>query len=457
VRFYLSDDAPILVDPERLAEAAAGPDWACEHCGAGNRALHEDCGGCGAPRGSSPGQMVVEYTLDDVPRSGAVPTAPRTVRAGAPPVSANEGRIGGFIVILLAVIGIGLCGGEGRKPTAPDRAAARALAAPVAEAPLTARDDEVPGTTEALSWARVVYLEARSIEDGEGWELPDSAEVLEESRKVRDHEERVASYREVERKVERKETVADGTDTRTRSVSERVRTGTRSYACGQRDRGNGYFEEIRCSEPVYETRTRSETYEVPRTREVTRYETEIDREPVYERVPIHGTYYRYRGPVWSRSRVLKEEGGTTTPMWPRVQLRKQEREATREELYAATFRTAAGERHQVLITRAEWDAYPPGSRVALRRSWRGRRGLAALSADSARITVLPPDSLAACRGPHAGGAAPSDSLRCSHAPRAGTGSAPAAPRAHGRGGAGSHGGAPTAPVWVHTSTGSSSA
>ncbi|HEX8432380.1 MAG TPA: zinc finger protein, partial [Longimicrobium sp.] len=51
VRFYLSDDAPVLVDPERIAEARAGADWVCEHCAATNRATHPDCEGCGAPRG----------------------------------------------------------------------------------------------------------------------------------------------------------------------------------------------------------------------------------------------------------------------------------------------------------------------------------------------------------------------------------------------------------------------
>ena len=417
VRFYLTDDAPVLVDPERVAEAEAGPDWVCEHCGASNRAAHRDCEGCGAPRGSSPTQAVTDYALGEVPRSGQAPAAALPAAAAAEPEQSVRAW-GWMVSALLCIIVLGLCtGGEEPKRSAP--APVRATAAvPAAAAPEPAPPpghDLVPAVVEELGWARVVYLERRSVEYGEGWELPDSATVVEESRKVRDHEERVASYREVERRVERTETVPDGTDTRTRQVSERVQTGTRTYVCGQRDLGNGYFKDVTCSAPVYETRTRSESYEVPRTREVTRYETETDREPVYKSVPIYGTYYRYRAPVWNRSRVLKEEGGATRPVWPAVKLRPMEREERREEVYAVGFRTAEGERNRAVVPLPEWEGYANGRRVALRRSWRGRRGLAALSVDSARLTVLPSDSLAACRQWHAGGAAPTDSLGCSPA------------------------------------------
>lgn len=411
IRFYLSDDAPILVEPERVAEASAGPDWVCGHCAASNRASHRDCAGCGAPRGQSPQQRVVDYELGEVPRSGKA--APAARLAAAKRAASNDGCVG-FGAILVCVIALGLCTRGEPKPAAPPSVAA--VAAPWSPLPEPVRppvDDVVPAEVTGMAWARAVYLERRSVVTGEGWELPDSAEVLERERRVRSEEERVASYRTVERRVERTETVPDGTETRTRQVSERVQSGTRTYVCGQRDLGNGYFKDIECTEPEYETRTRTESYEVPRTREVTRYETVTDREPVYETVPIYATHYRYRGPVWSRSRVLREQGDTSAPVWPRVKLRPREREEGRDEVYEISLRAAGGDEHEIPLPMAEWQSYRPGSRVALRRSWSGRRGMSAIAVDSARITVLPADSLAACRSWRAGAiAAPPDSLGC---------------------------------------------
>lgn len=69
VKFYLPHDAPVVTDAAALHEAKAGPDWYCEHCGAGNSALRTACKQCGAAKGSSPSHKVTDYSLDDVPHS----------------------------------------------------------------------------------------------------------------------------------------------------------------------------------------------------------------------------------------------------------------------------------------------------------------------------------------------------------------------------------------------------
>ena len=386
IRFYLTDDAPALVDPERLAEARAGADWVCEHCGGSNRARARDCEGCGAARGSSPTQRVTEYGPGEVPRSGG--WDPRHAAATPiPPARKGMGCCGclglggGGLFILLFIIGL--------------------LNPPVGG------EDLFPGVVTGKSWERTVALEERNVVAGEGWELPDSARSVRRERKIKEYEQVVDHYERVSREVAHHEQVADGTETRTREVSERVQTGTRTYVCGHRDMGNGYFEDIECSEPEYETRTRTERYEEPRYRTRTTYETVTENEPVYRKVPIRATYYRYRVPRWTRSRVLTEKGGANEPVWPRVTPTPREREAARTQSYQVTLRDGVrGETHVVSLPHGRWGRLRVGDRVALRV----RDGAA---------TVLPPDSLSRCRRWHMGkGGAPPDSLGCSPVPGA---------------------------------------
>src|SRR5690349_6150305 len=96
IRFYLTDDAPVITDAARLREARAGADWVCEHCGASTRATETDCTGCGAPRGSSPAQPVIDYPLSQVPRSGDTPRPAdplRPAQASAGAIRSLKGRV----------------------------------------------------------------------------------------------------------------------------------------------------------------------------------------------------------------------------------------------------------------------------------------------------------------------------------------------------------------------------
>ena len=51
-------------------------------------------------------------------------------------------------------------------------------------------------------------------------------------------------YISEEEAIRRYDQVFVRNETRTRQVSEQVQTGTRDYVCGQRDLGNGFFEDI---------------------------------------------------------------------------------------------------------------------------------------------------------------------------------------------------------------------
>ena len=108
IRFYLPEDAEAVTDAGQLAQAAAGPDWICEHCGGSARASDRTCPGCGAPRGESAEREVVQYALAAVPRSGGGGDRPPPPPSAAKPLrAAREPRFGRnvFLVLLLTVFG----------------------------------------------------------------------------------------------------------------------------------------------------------------------------------------------------------------------------------------------------------------------------------------------------------------------------------------------------------------
>jgi Zn-finger in Ran binding protein and others len=403
IRFYLTDDAPAITDAAQLAQARAGADWVCEHCGASNRATEPECGGCGASRGSSPSQRVVDYDLAQVPRSGET-QRPRGLAGVAPgggkqfdKAPAEPGKPSCFgcgCLTLMAMLLLSLLS---------------SVVTRCSDAGPVGGEDLRAATVTAKRWERFVVVEERTVVRGEGWELPDSAEVVRRRRRFKEMGQEVDHYRTVTRQVPRTERVSDGTRTRTREVDERVRTGTRTYVCGQRDLGNGYFEDVECSEPVYETRTRTERWEEPVYRDETHYETVTDREPVYREVAVYDTFYTWRAPRWNVVDTLWARGDTTRPVWPDTALGRNRRRAARGEAYWVSFRHLAGGPVGARVPLYVWARWRVGDRVGLRTGTAG---------DSVSMEVFPADSLAACRRWHAGRIKepPPDSVGCSPPP-----------------------------------------
>jgi hypothetical protein len=498
VRFYLTDNAPVVTDPERLREALAGADWICEHCEASNRATLSHCGGCGAGRDAAdPVQPVREHAADEIPRTGdarppaengaggpgevpplavastspsapvassqtgpgeanappraatpasAPPAAPGTdwicqqCEAANPPTLDRCGGCGAFrgtrnplqklrrragdASAPLSLAGGG-SGGTGRpprrvaspwkEPGMPLRrrtgwavAGGAGILAVVAMLRALSRDptpEPVPAVVESVTWERRVVFEARSIVAGEGWELPDSAMEVEREQRVREYRKEVSGYRTVTREVPRTERVLQGYREETRTVDEHEQTGTRTYVCGSRDMGNGYFQDVECSEPEYGTVTRTERVSVPVYEDVTRYETVSEQEPIYVDVPVMAAYFTYRVPQWTPVDSAKLAGTwMTPPEWPAAQPDSGQREGGRDAQYLLTMRDAEGKRYSAAVAEDEFAAYRPGQRVAFAPIG-GRRW---------RDAVLPADSLSACKRWHRGrGKPPPDSLGCS--------------------------------------------
>jgi len=453
-RFYLTDDAPVITDTAQLAEAKAGADWVCEHCGASTRATETECGGCSAARGTSPSQPVIDYGPGQVPRSGDAPPAravappPAAEPAGSPPAPGpaaeagspapeswtctfcNSGNVGRKLYC-------GSCGKWRPKPLPPSsrpltrekrgRLAKIGLVA-AAVILLSARAcynhthrfkplPPEPGTVVAYRWMRSIPVEERTVVEDSGFHLPDSARVLSQRRVIQRYDSLPDGYRTEYTEVEDEEDVTTY-ETRTREVSERVQAGERTYTC-QRDLGNGYFESSTCTAPVYETRTRTESYEVPVTRRERSTRTEEKRVRVYRTVPVYGTLYRWREPRWSLVRTETLRGDTGAPAWPVLSLAPNQRAGHRTERDYVTVRWRKKSEFEVSIQPRPGERYRVGQPVAV-GSYRNR---------NYRPYLLPADNLPACRRWHAGkGKAPPAALGCSPRSRARTESAGAAAR-----------------------------
>ncbi|HEX6749755.1 MAG TPA: Ran-binding zinc finger domain-containing protein [Longimicrobium sp.] len=311
IRFYLPEDAEAVTDAGQLAQAAAGADWVCEHCGGSARATDVDCPGCGAPRGSSAERQVHEYDTADIPRAGGPPAdAPR--RAMQPPPSttrpARRSHFGRNVFLTLLVAVLGWFGWSNRTR-------------------------HVEGVVTAKQWERSVQVEAYRTVTEEGWDLPQGGRLVRSYRAIRD-------YRRV----------LDHYETRTRQVSDRVQTGTESYTCGSVDRGNGYFEDRTCTRPVYETRYHTETYQ----------------EPIYRREPIWDTKYEYRIKRWVPDQLLTERGDTTQPRWPATEVDDTTREGEKKQRYVITFRDGDGDSYSPEVPLDQFTGHRVGEHVPLK-------------------------------------------------------------------------------------------
>jgi len=284
VAFYLpgQERAEVVTDTATLREAETGPDWVCEHCGAGVSAALSVCTQCGAPRGESASLESRTYA------PGAQPHSDREARgeAAAPPVAVKARprwtglRIAAVFALLLAIL-----------------------------LPFLFRARTVPMTVTALTWERTIAVEENRRLVEEGWSVPGGGRVLDRSIRIR-------SYR----------SVLDHYEPATKTVHERVQTGTRTVRVrsGTRSNGNGTFTaryKTR-TEPVYTTRSRQVSYQ----------------RPVYRQVPVPDTWYRYEIWRWVHERDERAAGlmPQSEPYWPDPRCGEREREGKRDAIYRVT-------------------------------------------------------------------------------------------------------------------------
>lgn len=302
VRFYLPDDAREVTEAAELARAQAGPDWICPYCEGDNPAGNAFCSGCGASKDGATARQVVEH------RDAPAPLPPPL------PQPAVSQPAGGGLKTLKKGCGIGCLG----------------LLLLGGFFWFLGRPRETTLTAEGFSWERTVQVETLRTVTEEAWEneLPGGARALSRSRQVH-HTNRVQI----------------GTERRTRTVSEQVQVGTERIKVGTRDLGNGYFEDVYEDRPVYEDRSREETYD----------------EPVYREDPVYAVKVRYEIDKWLSDREEKAAGQDRSPRWPAARLADDERPGARKEAYEVRFRDEEGETSVWRTTNeAEWRRIEPG-------------------------------------------------------------------------------------------------
>lgn len=282
VTFYLPEDAPEVVQAEALKRAQAGPDWVCPYCDADNPADHAFCSGCGAPKDR--GAKTREVAVHPV----GAPASPPPQPVAAPPAPGKG-------IPWKKGCGIGCLG----------------LLALFVFLYILGRPKSADLTVTGFHWMRTIAVEELRPVTEQAWEgeVPAGARILGSSREVH-HVNKIQT----------------GTRTATRTVSERVQTGTERVKTGSRDLGNGYFEDVYEDRPVYETVEREETYE----------------EPVYREDPVYRKRFRYEIDKWVPDREAKAEGQDRSPAWPDPDLDENEREGGRKELYEVLFQDEEG-------------------------------------------------------------------------------------------------------------------
>ena len=323
VQFYLPEGEPPVSQPDLLRDANAGPDWVCSHCASHNRGYRVTCVDCGAPKGDSPSNPVIDYRLKDVPRGDTTKVSTwecekcgtrnneDTSTCGScgqnrygetpdkPPQPARPTRnMPDYATNYLST--------ESPNTSAVKRLAIWASATLAVLAVIFGiwfiffRTTTTPLVVTGFKWERTISFEQYKTVQEEGWSIPPGGRI-------------VSSYQAIHHYNH----ILDHYETKTRIVTEQVPSGVESYVCGERSLGNGYFEDIECTRTTYTTQSRTETYQ----------------EPVYRDDPVYQTKYIYDIERWVFSRTEKAGNNDHSPNWPSDQKAGNERESRRTENY----------------------------------------------------------------------------------------------------------------------------
>jgi len=243
VKFYLPQDAEIVVDIQKQKEAKSGADWVCSFCNAQNKSTHLICQSCGNDRDATDGDKSLEektylYQQNQTDTKSSSKLWKYLKRA----------VIGLFAFFIVFAI-------------------------------LTQIKTDVKVTVTACKWERTIEIEEYKKVVEEDWQLPEGSEKIDSFRAIHHYNK-----------------VADGTETQTRTVQKQ--TGTEKVKVGEKDLGNGYFEDIYEERPVYEDV--EETYETTK----------------YKQVPVYQTKYKYSIYKWIEIGKRINQGDEKPAYWP---------------------------------------------------------------------------------------------------------------------------------------------
>lgn len=278
VKFYLTDDAEVVTDKKRLEEAKAGADLVCSNCGTHNAATRTVCSTCGNPLSTTADDDIqLGQKLFNLDGTAKEPTFTGTLSGGdtrtAEEIEEEAYHKAGGLTSDIERIK------TRRKAIRWSLFVGIPLGMLALVWYLFSTHTE-PVTVTGHTWERNINVLAYKNVEEEDWSVPDGGTQTGSFQAIHHYDH-----------------VLDHYETRTRSVQ--VQTGSESVKCGTRDMGNGYFEDVYCDEPIYETR--EESYE----------------EPIYRDDPVYQTKYRYTVWRWVPDHDITTQGKDTTAVkWP---------------------------------------------------------------------------------------------------------------------------------------------
>ncbi len=187
-------------------------------------------------------------------------------------------------------------------------------------------------TIEAFKWIRGIEIQINKTFHESDWTMPVGA-------RLRYSQTEFSHYTQV----------LDHYETKTRTVSRQEIVGYEEYVSGYRDLGNGYFEEVTSSRPIYQTV----------------YDTETYQEPVYRDEPVYRTKYYYDIDRWVYSRTIPTEASDHEPYWGTYTLTEKERVSAQYAQYMIIV-TIDDERKTFEMSYSDWASLEIGDQVRIK-------------------------------------------------------------------------------------------
>lgn len=314
--FYLSGEHN-YVAPQMTVAINRKQNWICPYCDSLNSDDDSNCRSCAAPRTS----RNLKYFENKERKQESRPfenkekkqESRQFVQMRNDEEATNSSKHLPFDMRILKYVGIGLF----------------SLLAIIGLIYLfTPQNKEI--TISQMSWKRSIDIQRYQTVEESGWELPANARLL---------------YSQLE--FSHYEKVLDHYETKTKQVPKERIKGYEDYVVGIKDLGNGYFEEIIGSRPVYETYYVTETYE----------------EPVYRNEAVYRTKYYYEVDKWLYERTETSSGFDKEPYWCEVTLASDERVSLQREFYYVDGTDEDGKVQHYTMSYNEWISIEVGQTV----------------------------------------------------------------------------------------------
>jgi hypothetical protein len=306
VKFYMAAEEDIVQDPAVLRRARGGADWRCSFCGQNNPNDVKICKDCGNPRSASDKQLAVKtYASKDVPRSGDGTRDLSKPVEETPPPKSKKGcfvALGIFSMVIIVLL-------------------------------LLSWNTTIEVAVEGFEWKQSIQVEEKRNVQEEAWSIPSNGTIVTSFQAIHHYNQ-----------------VLDHYETRTRTEQRAV--GSEEYVCGQKDLGNGYFEDQYCSRTLYED-----------------YQVDYE-EAIYRDEPVYQTKYRYTIDRWFPINSIVTQDKNHAPQWGNtVNIRTNEslREAGRKGGYTIIIQDYKKENHAHEIPLSWWQKLAVGDKIKAKK------------------------------------------------------------------------------------------